>query len=97
MRSNAPQLGRTRHRGTVVARGMRRDAALRSFIIESKNGIRCPACLKGTDLLKILAFKKQRCPARVIQPRIRQDRCAMNVRVNPFVRFADRIQTEYSN
>jgi hypothetical protein len=73
---------------------MRRHAALRGFIIKRKNGISCTPCLEGTDLLKIFALKKQGGPARVIQPRIRQDGCAMNVWANPFVRCADRIQVE---
>jgi hypothetical protein len=73
---------------------MRRHAASRGFIIKGKNGISCTPCLEGTDLLKIFALKKQGCPARVIQPRIRQNGCAMNVCANPFVRCANRIQIE---
>jgi hypothetical protein len=73
---------------------MRRHAASCGFIIKRKNGISCAPCLEGTDLLKIFALKKQRRPARVIQPRIRQDGCAMNVWANPFVSCADRIQVE---
>ena len=65
---------------------MRRHTASRGFIIERKNGIRCTPCLEGTDLLEIFALKKQGRPACVIQPRIRQDGCAMNVWANPFVR-----------
>jgi hypothetical protein len=71
---------------------MRCHAAPRSFVIKRKDGIGCTSCLEGTNLLKIFALKKQRRPARVIQPRIRQDRCAMNVWANPFVRCADRIK-----
>jgi hypothetical protein len=73
---------------------MRCHAAPRSFVIKRKDGIGRTACLKGTDLLKIFAFKKQGRPARVIQPRIRQDRCAMNVSANPFMRCADRIKVD---
>jgi hypothetical protein len=47
---------------------MRCDAALRSFVIKRKNGICCTTGLEGTDLLKILALKKQGGSARVIQP-----------------------------
>jgi len=94
MRSNAPQLSRTRHRSTVVAGRMRRHAALRNFVIKRKNGISCTACLEGADLLKIFALKKQGRPARVIQPRIRQHGRAMNVWSNPFVRCPDRIEVD---
>jgi hypothetical protein len=73
---------------------MRRHAASSRFIIKRKNSISCTARFEGTDLLKIFALKKQGRLARVIQPRIRQDRCAMNVWANPFVRCADRIQVE---
>jgi hypothetical protein len=73
---------------------MRRHAASRGFIIKRKNGISCTPCLEGPDLLKIFALKKQGRPARVIQPRIRQDGCAMNVWANPCVRRADRIQVD---
>ena len=97
MRRNAPQLSRTRHRGTVVAGRMRCHAALRSFIIKRENGVRCTSRLESADLLKIFAFKKQRRSAGVIQPRIRQGGRAMNVWANPLVRCADRIQIEFSN
>jgi hypothetical protein len=73
---------------------MRCHAASRSVVIKRKDGISCTSCLEGTDLLKIFALKKQRRPARVIQPRIRQDRRAMNVWANPFMRCADRIQVD---
>jgi hypothetical protein len=76
---------------------MRRDPALRSFIIKRKNSISPTSGLKGADLLKIFALKKQGTPARVIEPRIRQDGRAMNVWANPLVRCADRIQIEFSN
>jgi hypothetical protein len=94
MRRDSAQFRCARHRGTVVTGRMRRHAASRGFIIKRKNGISRTACLEGTDLLEILALKKQGRPARIIQPRIRQDRCAMNVWANPFVRCADRIQVE---
>jgi hypothetical protein len=73
---------------------MRRHAALRSFVIKGKNGISCTSCLEGTDLLKILAFKKQGRPTRVIHPRIPQHGRAMNVWANPLVCCTDRIQVE---
>jgi hypothetical protein len=76
---------------------MRCHAAPRGFIIKRKNGISCTSCLEGADLLKIFALKKQRRPARVIQPRIRQDGCSMNVWANPFVRCADRIKVDWPN
>jgi hypothetical protein len=78
----------------VVTGRMRRYAVSRGFIIKRKNGISCAPCLERTDLLKIFALKKQGRPARVIQPRIRQDGCAMNVSANPFVRRADGIQVD---
>jgi len=73
---------------------MGRHTALPSFVIKRKNSISCTACLEGTDLLKIFSLKKQGRPARVIQPRICQDGCAMNVWANPLVSSADRIQVE---
>jgi hypothetical protein len=94
MRWYSAQLSRTRHRSTVVTGRMRCHAASRSFIIKRKNGIGRTARLEGTDLLKIFALKKQGSPARVIQPRIRQDGCAMNVWANPFMRCADRIKVD---
>ena len=94
MRRDSAQFRRTRHRGTVVTGRMRRHAASRGFIIKGKNGVSRTPCLEGTDLLEIFALKKQGRPARVVQPRIRQDGCAMNVWANPFVRRADRIQVE---
>ena len=92
MRRDSAQFSRTRHRSTVITGRMRCHAASRSFVIKRKNGISRTACLEGTDLLKIFALKKQGRPARVIQPRIRQDGCAMNVWANPFMRCADRIK-----
>jgi len=79
MRRDSAQLRRTRNRSAVVTGRMRGHAASRSFVIKRENGIGCTACLERTDLLKIFALKKQGRPARVIQPRIRQDGCAMNV------------------
>jgi hypothetical protein len=73
---------------------MRCHAAPRSFVIKRKDGISCTSCLEGPDLLKIFTLKKQGRLARVIQPRIRQDRCAMNVSANPFMRCADRIKVD---
>src|SRR6266513_2748708 len=94
MRRDSAQFRCARHRGTVVTGRMRRHAALRSFIIKRKNGISCTPCLEGPDLLKIFALKKQGHPTRVIQPRIRQDGCAMNVWANPIVRRANAIEIE---
>ena len=94
MRRDSAQFRCASHRGTVVTGRMRRHAASRGFIIKRKNGISCTSCLEGADLLKIFALKKQGRSARVIQPRIRQDGCAMNVWTNPFVRRADRIQVD---
>jgi hypothetical protein len=73
---------------------MRRHAASRGFVIKRKNGIGRTARLEGTDLLKTFALKKQGRPARVIQPRIRQDGRSMNVWANPFVRRANRIKVD---
>jgi hypothetical protein len=73
---------------------MRCHATPRCCLIKRKNGIGRTARLEGTHLLKIFALEKQGRPARVIQPRIRQDRCAMNVCANPFVRCADRIKAD---
>ena len=78
----------------MITGRMRRHAALRSFVIKRKNRIGRTSCLEGTDLLKILAFKKQGRPARVIQPRIRQHGRAMNMWANPLVCCTDRIQVE---
>ena len=50
----------------MIPGGMSRYTALRSFIIKHKNSIAGTACLKGANLLKILALKKQGCPACVI-------------------------------
>jgi hypothetical protein len=86
MRRDSAQFRRTGHRSTVVTGRMRGHAVPRRFIIKRKNGIGRTACLECTDLLKIFALKKQGRPAGVIQPRIRQDGCAMNVWANPFVR-----------
>jgi hypothetical protein len=73
---------------------MRCHTASRCCLIKRKNGISRTARLEGTDLLKIFALKKQGRPARVIQPRIRQDGGAMNVWANPFMRCADRIKVD---
>ena len=69
-------------------------ATSRSFVIKRENGISRTARFEGTDLLKIFALKEQGRPARVIQPRIRQDGRAMNVWANPLVRSADRIKVD---
>jgi hypothetical protein len=79
MRRDSAQFRRTGQRGTVVTGRMRCHAAPRGFIIKRKNGISRTPCFEGTDLLKIFALKKQERPARIVQPRIRQDGCAMNV------------------
>ena len=94
MRRDCAQFRRARHRGTVVTGRMRRHTASRGFIIKGKNGISCTPCLEGPDLLKIFALEKEGTPARIIQPRIRQDGRPMNVWANPSVRCADRIQVE---
>jgi hypothetical protein len=73
---------------------MRCHATPRCCLTKRKNGIGRTARLEGTDLLKIFALKKQGRPARVIQPRIRQDGGAMNVWANPFMRCADRIKVD---
>jgi hypothetical protein len=57
---------------------MRRHAASRSLLIKHKNGIRCASRLESANLLEILALKEQGRLTLVIQPRIRQDGCAMN-------------------
>ena len=73
---------------------MRRHATFRSRVIEREDSIGRAARFEGSNLLKIFALKKQGRPARVIQPRIRQDGCAMNVWTNPFVCCANVIQIE---
>jgi len=71
---------------------MRRHTALRSRIIQGKNGVGRAARLERANLLKILALKKQRRRARLIQSRARQHRRPMNVRPNPLMRRADAIK-----
>jgi hypothetical protein len=71
MRGDSAQFRRTRDRGTVVTGRMRCHTASSSFVIKRKNGICCTSCLEGTDLLKIFALEEERCPACIIQPRIR--------------------------
>ena len=56
---DAAELGRASERGRVVARRMRRHAALRRRIVEGKDRIGRAACFESANLLKILAFKEQ--------------------------------------
>jgi hypothetical protein len=76
---------------------MRCYTASCAFIIKRKNGIGCTSCFERTNFLKIFALKKQGRPARIIQPRTRQDRRAMNVWADPLVRCADGIKIKFPN
>ena len=78
----------------MISRRMRHHAALRTCVIQHKNGVGRAASLKGADLLKILALEKQFHSARFIEPRTGQDRRAMNVRADPLMRRADTIKVK---
>jgi hypothetical protein len=73
----------------MIAGRMRGHAKLCCRIIERKDCVCRPTCFERANLLKIFALKKQRRPARRIQPRARQHRRAMNVRTNPLMRRSD--------
>src|SRR5688572_4202034 len=94
MRSNAAQGRRPRKRGGMVARRMGRHAALRGSLVEREDGIRRPAGLERAHLLKIFALEKKRSARSRIETRAGQDRRAMNVRTDAFVRSADCIEIE---
>src|SRR3981081_4729826 len=70
----------------MIARRMCGHAALRRGVIEREDPVGRPARLERANLLKILAFEKQRGAAGRIEPRARQDGRAMNVRTNAFWR-----------
>ena len=89
VRRNAPQFRRARYCGPVIARRMRRHTTLRCRVVQGEDCVGGAACLKRTNLLKILALKKQRRPTRLIQPLTRQYRRAMNIRLNALVRRAN--------
>jgi hypothetical protein len=65
---------------------MCRHTASRGCVVERKNGICRATRFESTNLLKILALKKERGPARFFQSRAREHKCAMNMRPNPLVR-----------
>ena len=73
---------------------MRRHTAPRGYIIERKNGVRSPTRFERTNLLEVLALKKERGAVCLIQPRASQDWRAMNVWSNPFVSRTDAIKFE---
>jgi hypothetical protein len=68
---------------------MRRHAVSRARVVKRKDRVCRAARLERADFLKILAFKKQRRPARRIQPRTRQYRRALDAGMNPFVGSAN--------
>src|SRR5438874_2668532 len=74
---------------------MRGHTAARGFLLESENRIRRSARFERTDLLEVLAFKKERTASRGIQAFAPQDRRPMNVRANPFMRRANSVQIEH--
>jgi hypothetical protein len=65
---------------------MCRHTASRGCIVERKDGVSSTTRFECTNLLKILALKKERGPARLIQSRAREHKRAMNMRPNPLVR-----------
>jgi hypothetical protein len=79
----------------MIARRMRRYAALRPRIVERENSVGRAARLERADLLKIFALKKQRRTARPIQQRARDHRRTMNVRTNAFMCSADGREVEW--
>ena len=81
----------------MIPRRMRSYAAPSRRIIECENCVGRAARFKRTAFLKIFAFKKQRGPPRLIQPRACQHRRATNVRTNPLMRGADVIKIERHN
>ena len=94
MRGDPAQFRRARHRGAMIAGRMRCHSVPRGRIVERKDRISRPARLEGANLLKIFALKKQRCPARLIQPQARQHRRAIDVRANPLMRRTDFIEVD---
>jgi hypothetical protein len=64
---------------------MRRHAVSRGHVVKRKDRVCRATRLEGTDLLKILALKKQRCPTRRIQPRACQHRRALDIGTNPLM------------
>src|SRR6266446_2608821 len=73
------------------------DTAARRCLVERKYGVSRPARFECANFLKIFTLKKQQGPARLIQPRTRQHRCALDVRTNPLVRRANAIKVERHN
>jgi len=73
---------------------MRCHGASRSCIVKGKDGVSRAAGLERADFLKILALKKQRRPAHLIQSRTRQHRRAIDVRANPLMRRTDFIEVD---
>ena len=73
----------------MIARRMCGHAALRRGVVKREDRVGRPARLERANLLKILAFEKQRGAAGRIEPRARQDGRAMDVRANPLVRRAN--------
>jgi hypothetical protein len=71
---------------------MRRHPASRRRVVERKDRIGRAARLECTDFLKILAFKKERRPARHIQLRARQHWRTLDAGTNPLMRSANVIQ-----
>src|SRR4030095_7659186 len=92
MRQNAAQFRRARHSRPVIAGRMRGYTLMRRRVVERKDRIRRAARLECTDLLKIFTLKKQRRPARHIQPRACQHGRVMDVGTNPLMRSANAIE-----
>jgi len=90
VRRNTAQFRRSRYCGTVIAGRMRCDTAPRGYVVKRKHCVRCATCLERTDLLKILALKKERNSARFIQALARQHERTMNMRLDPLMRRKDR-------
>jgi hypothetical protein len=76
----------------VIAGRVRRHAASRGRVVESKDRVCRATRFECADFLKILAFKKQRCPVCRIQPRACQNRRALDVATNPLMRSKDAIE-----
>jgi hypothetical protein len=73
---------------------MRRHTALRGCIVERKDGVRSTTRFECTNLLEILALKKKRGSACLIQPRASQHKRVMDMRPNPLVGGKDRREIE---
>jgi hypothetical protein len=68
---------------------MRSHTAPGGRIIQRKDSVRSTARFERANLLKVFALKKDRGSACLIQPRTRQNKSAMNMWLDPFVRSKD--------